>query len=562
MSAYAIPGVVLLAMSGRDFAMTSRCDSTRPRAAARWVVGTVAAMDAVTLSELLAPHIQTGWEHVAEIARPGTAAKVAAVRAGATVRDLSAHDAARAVLEAPDPAQAVAGETRATVLAVAAGSTRHRSPTAQLFDGTPEQVAANLEERKSITDSMIDAYLDATEAVRAVSAATMVKLAESRGIAAVLCERADTLSPAAFTNWVLVIFAEIAAAERALGASSGPRNRSNPNRERERLTRQRARIDAATVAALRAWLEHHGGAGHGAKLSWPGQQIPTVTATPTEASGDSLAVLAAVRGHRLTGPTHLGRAALAAYTSGEVGIPLTYLARIAADTDVPWPEVRAAVYGDAPLGDDGSTFSFSDLVHLADAVTCDGDPRYGWAAQMLRCELEAPVECTPGYYDQMHALLPHVAGELGVPAALRAAALAGVARYAWSSVAHGESFRELVELGHLSPAAVDEAVAQDPVIATYVHGAVVASLTGRVRVTPRLWRYVATYATTAELAEASRSDDSVAERWAELLSSEVERHVADGADRAVLWSAVLTLASTLSQSTADTVALAAATITA
>lgn len=269
-------------------------------------------MAAPALAKTLWPHLETGWDDIAELETPGIAAKLAAVRAGtASTSTLNVTAAVKVLSELADPEAAAAGDTRVAVRAAlgerhAATTPKKRTtPSERLFAGTPDDVVAALKKKRSVTPALSAAYRGASPEVRDATWELMLWNATSSRVAAdVLAERAETLGVGAAATIHEYVHRAVA---------------GTPARRRVGIHDSRCRpLIIGLRAVLTAWLDANNTTG----APWcvalePTDDTPLPFDTPPEPSAAAgLGALAAVLGVVVHGPDSVAEGALAATGAG------------------------------------------------------------------------------------------------------------------------------------------------------------------------------------------------------------------------------------------------------
>ena len=508
-------------------------------AAARCGAGTVRAMDAVTFAERIVEHVPTGWEHVAEVARAGTAAKIAAVRSGEqTTATLDVRSAARVAAEVANPAAATAGDDRVTVrAALGETATKRRSPTAALFDGTAEQVRAALSERSSTTPAMVEAYLASSPEVRAAAADRMLIIGDIDAIAAVMSERAATLGPGGAAAWFGPLLDAL---------------RSDVDQHRPRLVqfagdagRQLARLAPGAATALAVWLDTYA---LDAKIT--SEHVARLSASfagVAEEAGGGLAAIASTLGVTFAGPVELGAAALAHSTSS-----LRFRSAIA--SGVPWSAMRERYAAEHRGGSGGAAAE-------ALSYATEHQPRTNPFIVELTAAEFAGARTADAYMDHVtQSRIAQLEGVLDDTSLLRVAALTGNHMGSqWSVQAAYNALAKL--LSTRSVEAVAAVADNDERVDAHIRSTVIAAVNQRIALHPAVWRHAVARLHTGEFAELAADHPVAAQHLAETLSAHIEA-VAAGSDvrRAELWAATCTLAPTMAAPAAQVVETAAATI--
>jgi hypothetical protein len=260
-----------------------------------------------TLTALLWPVLDTGWEAVAELDQAGITAKIDAVRAGrATTRTLPADVAAKLVGELGDPASAADGDTRLAVRAAlgehSAATPRarpRRTPSDKIFDGDPAAVDARLRSRRQISPALCAAYLRADPDVAAAVWPTMCERGNHHAYAVVIasqCAARGTEFAGELLDWIT------ATCDRRRYASA--------------QVRERAKVGAHMAGD--EWLAQHGTSRHRIHVNSWEEPPPPLNHPVAAAAGPGIAAVLTARSMRFCGPAEFGAGALsdAAITHG------------------------------------------------------------------------------------------------------------------------------------------------------------------------------------------------------------------------------------------------------
>lgn len=499
---------------------------------------------------LLGRHVNRGWEHLAEIDRPGTATKVDAVRCGTTSTSvLPAPIAARLVAELDDPVSATTGDNRIEVrealrAATAALPARHQvepTPAAlRVFAGTTADICERLATRRGpLNEGHIAAWMTLTETERDTTALAVIANTTPNGAAAV------------FVDLAVRHGAQLEVPLRGLGdhISTHARNRAERDRRTD-AARQGARI------ALAGWLRDHRGTEEWTTNPTHTTGTPeTMNPTPVPAAaGVGLATLAGALGIYFRGPTDLAEAAIE-----HKGTPGSHTNRLmcAADSGVRWDHVRTHLFGD----------EFDEVAMISAALRLAKTPAgKKLGVEMFRTELPGMglVAATS------HSVTTAVAAyrdELTVTETLRLIAVT-------SSVAVDNTTNAYwthAALAYLTAdhaptrGEVRDAAAADPLIDSYLDR-VAAALPRSPRVPTcgtealaELWdRYVAHQRVSA-VWDFARRNTAVADAWGAQLETLIEARAELGdTTSAALWAAVAALADGFSGTTTELVDVAAA----
>jgi hypothetical protein len=501
-------------------------------------------MDTATLAALLTPHVDDGWELVADIARPGVAAKVAAVRNGAaTTAVLGVADAVRVTAEVADPAVATRGDRRKAVL-VAAGDTsvaRRVAPTAALLDGDLDDVVARIAARSTTTPAMISVFLAAEGERRHVLAEPLARIADIGGLALIFAERADSLGP----DGVVAFYREL---DHALRLETNAASATSIIRHRTGL--QRARMPDAALRALAGWLAQHGGARD--RLLQGVDDHPAVKDPIPAGAGAGLAAIAVGCIQRpFAGPTPLVAALLARHR----GAPTVALLRTVAASGITWAATRDAFSATQSL-------QVAQIVEMLGDVNVDRTRSATFIADALSDLFSVPyTQSTAPCIDGQHLATRYV-DRIGPLAALRLAAACVPTSYGVNDVRAQLLYTTVAAL--IGDLAVDEVTAlraQDGAVDAHIRRVLAQHLHRSGEQSTAMWRHTLAAVDTSLVVSAIRNDNDLAARWTAHLAARVEHVARDHElDLGELWQAVCTLAVGASLPTDELVDIAAATL--
>jgi hypothetical protein len=502
-----------------------------------------------TLTALLWPALDTGWEVVAELDQAGITAKIDAVRAGrASTRTLPADVAAKLVGELDDPTAAADGDTR---LAVRAALGEHsaatvparprRTPSDKIFDGDPATVDARLRSRRQISPALCAAYLRAAPDAAAAVWPTMCERGNHHAYAAVIasqCGARGTEFAGELLDWIE------SACDRRRYASA--------------QVRERAKIGAHMAGD--AWLAQHGTSRHHIQINSWEEPPPQLNHPVAAVAGPGIAAVLTARSMRFCGPAEFGAGALsdAAITHGATHD----VAHNAAASGIGWATIadRLGLAGDvvnvsalspalAGIGDAGAARVLADAFNttFADPSSAIESGGAAWLARTSYVDLCGDRVDPRAMLGYLEALTRERSDGSIVNSAI------DVARYYLCSE-HRPSADDIA------------ALAADPVLGDLVHAAARRLVT----TTPAgselhdgagdLWVVAVERVDAATLAAAARQTRNRGwlGAWARHIDACIAAH--DHLDRSELWAATLAVVDGFDGTTRDAVDVAAAVL--